>query len=73
MKEGNRKARTMVKESLRDDNESRRINYGKYIINVFPGRKCVNLGKCIIKVFPVVWREQYSWFLKTYPQDGGEA
>jgi hypothetical protein len=63
----------MVKESLHDDNESRHINFGKCIINVFPGRKCVNFGKCIIKVFTVLGREQYSWFLETYPQDGGEA
>ncbi len=50
MKEGNRKTRTMVKESLCDDNEMRRINF----------------GKCIIKV-----REQCSWFVETFLQDGG--
>jgi hypothetical protein len=53
VKEGNRKTRTMVKESLRDDNEIRCINFGKCIIKVFPGRKWGNFGKCIIKVFPV--------------------
>jgi hypothetical protein len=46
VKEGNRKARTMVKESLRDDNESMRINFGKGVIKVFPGRKCLNFSKC---------------------------
>ncbi len=53
VKEENRKALKMVKESLRDDNESRLINFGKCIIKVFPGRKCRNFGKSIIKMFPV--------------------
>jgi hypothetical protein len=53
VKEGNRKARKVVKESLHDDNESMHINFGKCVIKVFPGRKCVNFSKCIIKVFPV--------------------
>jgi hypothetical protein len=68
VKERNRKARTMVKESLRDDNESMRINFGKCVIKVFPGRKFVNFSKCIIKVFTVVWRKQYSRSVETFPK-----
>ncbi len=34
---------------------------------MFPVSKCVNFGECIIKVFPVVWREQFSWFVETFP------